>query len=93
MRRSRGRRRPTTWSATRSRQEFELVESDSPYALEVGSEVPAEGQLPLPNTAADIGPNQAALLIFEVSDEVSENRPLDLEIQTFDGNGEVILDI
>ena len=74
-------------------EEYELVDSESPYALDVGSEVPAEGQLPLPDTAAESGPNQAALLIFEVSDEVSENRPLNLEIQTFDGNGEVILDI
>ncbi len=74
-------------------QEFEPLESESPYALEVGEEVPAEGQLPLPDTAAETGPNQASLLIFEVSDDVSENRPLDLEIETFDGAGEVILDI
>jgi len=74
-------------------QEYELRPSESPYALEIGGDVPAEGELPLPNTAARNGPNQASLLIFEVSDDVSENRPLKLEIQTFAGVGEVILDI
>lgn len=73
--------------------EFEVAESESPYALEVGADVPAEGQLPIPNTTAATGPNQGSLLIFEVADDVSDNRPLRLEIETFAGTGEVILDI
>jgi hypothetical protein len=55
--------------------------------------VPAEGQVPLPNTTAATGPNQGSLLIFVVDDAVSDNRPLRLEIQTFAGDGDVILDI
>jgi hypothetical protein len=74
-------------------QEYDLVDSESPYALEVGAEVPAEGQLPIADTTAATGPNQGSLLIFPVSDEVGENRPLELEIETFDGTGKVILDI
>ena len=74
-------------------EEFEFAESESPYALEVGAEVPADGQLPIPNSTAATGPNQGSLLIFPVADDVSENRPLKLEIETFDGVGEVILDI
>jgi len=74
-------------------QEFEIAESESPYALDVGAEVPAEGQLPLPGTTAASGPNHGSLMIFPVDDSVSENRPLTLEIETFDGTGEVILDI
>jgi len=74
-------------------EEFESVESESPYALDVGAEVPADGQLPIPNTTAATGPNQGALLIFPVSDDVSDNRPLRLEIQTYDGTADVILDI
>ena len=46
-----------------------------------------------PDTTAATGPNQGALLIFQVDDAVSENRPLELEIETYDGTGEVILDI
>jgi len=74
-------------------EEYGVAESESPYALEVGAEVPAEGQIPLPNTTAATGPNQGSLLIFVVDDAVSNNRPLRLEIQTFAGDGDVILDI
>jgi hypothetical protein len=73
--------------------EYEALESESPYALELGAEVPAEGELPLPNTTAETGPNDGALLIFEVDDSVSENRPLELEIESDAGTGKVILDI
>ena len=73
--------------------EYEHAESESPYALEVGADVPAEGQLPLPDTTAATGPNKGSLLIFEVDDAVSDNRPLTLDIETPDGTGEVILDI
>ena len=72
---------------------YEPVESESPFALEIGAPVPAEGELPIPDTAAASGPNQGALLIFLVAEEVSENRPLKLEIAAPEGSGEVILDI
>ncbi len=73
--------------------EYEMVESESPYALDVGAQVEAEGQLPLIDSTAGTGPNQGALLIFQVDQSVSDNRPLELEIQTFGGTGEVTLDI
>ena len=73
--------------------EFEIVESEGPYALEVGAEVPAEGELPLPNTTAQTGPNHGLLLVFQVDDTVSDNRPLVLEVEGFEGDGEIILDI
>ncbi len=73
--------------------EYEPAESESPYALDIGAEVPAEGQLPIPGTTAATGPNQGSLLIFPVDDGVSENRPLRLEIHAAEGTGEVILDI
>jgi hypothetical protein len=73
--------------------QYEPLESESPYALDIGTDVPAEGQLPLPDTTAQSGPNQGSLLIFSVEDSVSENRPLKLEIGSVEGTGEVILDI
>ncbi len=73
--------------------EYLPVESESPFALEIGAPVPAEGALPLPDTTAQTGPNQGSLLIFSVDDEVSENRPLKLEIESDGELGEVILDI
>jgi hypothetical protein len=73
--------------------EYEPIESESPFALEIGAVVPAEGALPLPDTTAQTGPNQGSLLIFLVDDAVSDNRPLKLEIGILEGSGEVILDI
>jgi hypothetical protein len=73
--------------------EYEHLESESPYALQVGAEVPLRGQLPLLDSTAGTGPNQGSLLIFEVDDSVSDNRPLELEITTFGDSGMVTLDI
>jgi hypothetical protein len=73
--------------------EFEPADSESPYALEVGIEVPPDGVIPIPNTTAATGPNHGSLLVFPVLDAVSDNRPLKLEITSAEGSGEVILDI
>jgi hypothetical protein len=73
--------------------QYKPLPTDSPYALDVGTEVPAEGELPLPDTTAQTGPNEGSLLIFRVEDDVSENRPLRLKISGPSGTGEVLLDI
>jgi hypothetical protein len=73
--------------------EYETVESQSPYALDVAADVPADGELPLPDTTAATGPNHGSVLIFLVDDEVSENRPLRLGVESSGGRGEVVLDI
>jgi hypothetical protein len=72
---------------------YDWIESESPYALDVGSDVPRKGQLPLVDSTAGTGPNQGSLLIFLVSDSVSDNRPLEMDIKTFGGDGKVTLDI
>ena len=73
--------------------EYQPVSSESPYALEVGADVPGDGQLPVPDSTADTGPNEGALLIFQVKDDVSDNRPLTLEIESGGEGGEITLDI
>jgi hypothetical protein len=73
--------------------EYDYLESESPYALDIGAEVPANGQIPDVDSTAGTGPNQGSLLIFLVDDSVSDNRPLELDIQTFGGDGKVTLDI
>jgi len=73
--------------------EYQTVESQSPYALDVAADVPADGELPLPDTTAATGPNHGSVLIFLVDDEVSENRPLRLGVESSAGRGEVVLDI
>lgn len=72
---------------------FEPIESRSPYALDVGATVPAGGELPLPDSTAASGPTQGSLLTFLVDQQVTENRPLELEIDAPDGTGTVELDI
>jgi hypothetical protein len=73
--------------------EYHPAPSDSPYALDIGRELDADGQLPVPDTTAETGPNQGSLLIFHVDDTVSDNRPLKLEIESGSETGEVTLDI
>ncbi|UJA19620.1 hypothetical protein HJD18_04935 [Thermoleophilia bacterium SCSIO 60948] len=73
--------------------EFEPIESDSDFALEGGVEVPNESQIPLPDSTAESGVIEGSLILFEVDDEVTENRPLELDIETDAGEGAVILDI
>ena len=74
-------------------QRYQPLESDSPYALDIGADVPGEGQLPILDTTAQTGPNQGSLLIFEIDETASENRPLKLLIDGEDSSGEVILDL
>ena len=73
--------------------EYEPLETESPYALEIGADVPADGELPVPDSTAAEGVIEGAMLLFLVDDEVAENRPLKLEIGSPTGSGEVELDI
>jgi hypothetical protein len=75
------------------KNEYTPIPSDSPYALDLGAPVPADGDLPVPDSTAASGPIEGALLIFKVDDAVAENRPLELEIPTDSGTGRVELDI
>ena len=72
---------------------YRPLASDSPYALAIGTDVPGDSQLPELDTTAQTGPNQGAVLIFRVNDDVSDNRPLKLEIGSSGESGEIILDI
>jgi hypothetical protein len=52
---------------------------NNPFAYR-GGEVPAEGQLPIPDTIASSGPTQGALLLFKIQVVSLDNRPLQLKI-------------
>ncbi len=50
--------------------------------------------IPAPDTVAAAGPTQGALILFLVDDDVSEERPLELEIESAaGGEGLIELDI
>lgn len=72
---------------------YEALESESPYALDIDAEVEAGGEIPEPDTTASAGPIQGAMLLFLVDDDVSEARPLELEIEDGGETGTVELDI
>jgi hypothetical protein len=77
-------------------QEFEVLESESIFALPLGGEVEAEEQVPVLDSAAQLGPIEGSVAIFLLPDETSENRPLILHIppaEEGEEGGEVTLDL
>jgi hypothetical protein len=74
--------------------EFEVLPSESLYALELGGEVEAQEQIPVLDSTADLGPIEGAVAIFLLTEAADQNRPLTLHIPGADGeNGEVTLDL
>jgi len=67
---------------------------ETAFSLDVGAPVPPDGEIPALDTVAAAGPTQGALLVFLVSDDVSEQRPLELKISSvIAGEGLIELDI
>jgi len=76
-----------------SHREYKPLPSESPFALDIGTRVPADTSFPPPDTTASDGPIQGAMLLFLVDDNVAEERPLELEIKGAEDTGVVELDI
>ena len=72
---------------------YESVESESAYALPLGEELAGGESLPAPDTPAADGPIKGSMVLFLMPDSVTENRPLELEIPSSEGDGTVELDI
>jgi hypothetical protein len=72
---------------------FESIPSHTPFAAPLDSELAGGADIPAPDTAAQSGPVQGALVLFLVDEGVSENRPLKLEIESEGETGEITLDI
>lgn len=73
--------------------EYEVLPSESIFALEFGGTVPAEEQIPVLDTPAQQGPIEGSVAIFLLPEEASENRPLTLHIEGAEEKGEVTLDL
>jgi hypothetical protein len=74
--------------------EFEVLPSESLYALELGGEVEAQEQIPVLDSTADLGPIEGAVAIFLLPESANESRPLTLHIPAAGGeNGSVTLDL
>jgi hypothetical protein len=76
-------------------QEFEVLPSESPYALEFGGEVEAEEQVPVLDSTPQQGPIEGSVAIFLLPASASDSRPLTLHIPGADGGegAEVTLDL
>lgn len=73
---------------------YEVLPSESLYALELGGEVEPQEQIPVLDSTADLGAIEGAVAVFLLPAEASDARPLTLEIPGADGeNGEVTLDL
>ena len=73
---------------------YDVLPSESLYALQLGGEVEAEEQVPVLDSTAQLGPIEGSVAIFLLDESASENRPLTLHIPGADGeNGEVTLDL
>ncbi|HSI80400.1 MAG TPA: hypothetical protein VK919_07090 [Solirubrobacterales bacterium] len=72
---------------------YEPLESESPFALEIGGIVPADSQLPISDSPAASGVAAGGVLIFLVEDAVVDSRPLMLEIEDDDESASVQLDM
>ncbi len=75
--------------------EFEVMPSESIFALPFDGEVESEEQIPRLDTAPQLGPIEGSLAIFLLPESASEDRPLTLHIPGTEGEegAEVTLDL
>ena len=72
---------------------YQSIPSHTDFAAPLGSTLAPGADIPAPGTAAANGPTQGALILFLIDQGVSENRPLQLEIEFEGETGEITLDI
>lgn len=72
---------------------FDSIESESLYALHLGTEVDPEDQLPALDSSPQSGPIQGSLVLFLIPDDASEDRPFVLSIPGDGGPATVELDL
>jgi hypothetical protein len=72
---------------------YEALPSSSVFALELGSELAGDEEVPNPDSPAGEGPIEGALVLFRIKDSSTEDRPLEREITGEGGPALVELDI
>jgi hypothetical protein len=86
---------PSTLTITdAAHKSYDMVPSESLYALPLGGEVEAHEQVPVLDSTAQSGPVEGSIALFLLPSEASDNRPLTLHIPAPDGEtGSVLLDL
>jgi hypothetical protein len=72
---------------------YEALESDSPFAFDLGGTIDAHSEVPAADTPAASGPTQGSIVLFQVPSNIGDNRPLELEITHRGEDGTIELDI
>ncbi len=73
---------------------YDVLPSESLYALDFGGEVESQEQVPVLDSTPQQGPIEGSVAIFLLPEEVSANRPLTLHIPGADGeSAQVTLDL
>jgi hypothetical protein len=86
---------PSTLTITDAdRTTYDVLPSESVFALELGGEVESQEQVPVLDSTAQQGAIEGSVAIFLLPAEASDNRPLTLTIPGADGEtGKVKLDL
>jgi hypothetical protein len=85
---------PSTLTITDAEDnEYDVIPSDSIFALPFEGTVEAEEQIPVLDSPAQTGPIEGSVALFLLPEEASENRPLTLHIEGAEEKGEVTLDL
>ena len=74
-------------------QEFEVLESESPFAFPLGGSLEEHEQIPILDSTAQTGPIEGSVALFLLPASASENRPLILEVPGDEGPAEITLDL
>jgi hypothetical protein len=72
---------------------YQPLEAATTFSLRLGQSLEGDGIVPKEDTAAQQGPIQASVVIFVVDVGISENRPLELELEGDGEKGTIELDI
>ncbi len=74
-------------------QTYEPVETESLFALQLGSTLEGGAEAPADDTAARSGPVQGSFILFEIPVAAESNRPLELELLADGEKGTIELDL
>lgn len=73
---------------------YKALPSESTFAFPMGGTVEPEEQIPPLDSPAQQGPIEGSVVVFEITEEASSNRPLVLHLESPEGEkGEVQLDL
>lgn len=78
---------------TTSGRKYTNIPSESIYALVPGETIEPEGNIPVVDSSAQVGPIQASMLLYLMDRESAEERPVKLIIEGEDGPATVDLDL